>query len=601
MRRACAFDPTQRYASAQALAEDVERIGAHEPVQARPQTFAYVGARMLRRHWPVFAVGILIVTLAAGFTWRTILAEREARIQAATAERTTDFLVSVFAASDSNVNHNLNHELTARDVLDAGAARIDKELAGEPRIQANLFEALGNAYRHMDLGNTAAPLLRKAADINLPPDVNQPLAAARCLEALANTLANGEFPPKEAEQAARESLHLSEQLTSAGSQQIANAWMVLSLALNRNGNYAGAETAAQTTLQMNQRLPADENRLGPALNNLCIIAANRGDQAAAMRYCEEKLEYDHRQQDDDTAGNMMTVSRYAMAMEATGDFARSIATEQSALETARKIYGNESAFVAIFTLRLAHILNSAGRFAEVLPELNAALATQLKLNGKDSGEYTNVIVEFGNAYATIGDYAHALTYLRQAAEFRNGHFADDDPRVLQVESDLAAVLVNLRQSDEESRALLDAAIAGWRAKDDGGAANLPPCFVSLAQWYVQKSDFANATALLDQVEAADAKSDHWVRARAASLRADIAWRNRDVQTALKYDEQAWKILHDVIGAHHPQTARYGLIWARDLRRSGQIAKAETLEQDLQPVFDAAFPANSAFRSELATL
>ncbi len=80
--RACALDPAQRYASAQALAEDIERIAAHKPVLARKPTFVYLASRVLRRFWPAFAVGTFVLALAVGFTWRTVLAERRTRDEA---------------------------------------------------------------------------------------------------------------------------------------------------------------------------------------------------------------------------------------------------------------------------------------------------------------------------------------------------------------------------------------------------------------------------------------------------------------------------------------------------------------------------------------
>jgi hypothetical protein len=89
----------------------------------------------------------------------------------------------------------------------------------------------------MNDNNRAAGLMREAAELNLSPEVDRPLDAARAWKR-SNLLANGEFRASEAEDAARRSLALAESLTPVGSQQVANAVMVLSLAQNRAGNYA---------------------------------------------------------------------------------------------------------------------------------------------------------------------------------------------------------------------------------------------------------------------------------------------------------------------------------------------------------------------------
>lgn len=56
--RACAFDPQVRYASVAALAEDIERIGAHQPIKARRRTWPYVASRLLRRRWLALTAGV---------------------------------------------------------------------------------------------------------------------------------------------------------------------------------------------------------------------------------------------------------------------------------------------------------------------------------------------------------------------------------------------------------------------------------------------------------------------------------------------------------------------------------------------------------------
>lgn len=238
-----------------------------------------------RNRWPL-AAAALVIALASGFTRRTVVAERRARVEAATSDCVSEFLVSVFAASDPNGNLTARADLRALDVLDAGARRIDKELHDQPRIRARLLEAIANADRHLGQNNKAAVLMREAADLNLSSAVDQPLAAARCLEALAKLLAVGEFPSTQMEAAARESLALVQRLTAPDSQEIANAWMVLSLAQSRAGNYALAQGSAEKTYATNYAArDLRDTRLTAAYNNLCIILANRGELAAAQQQC----------------------------------------------------------------------------------------------------------------------------------------------------------------------------------------------------------------------------------------------------------------------------------------------------------------------------
>ncbi len=584
-------EPAQRYASVGEFADDLRRHLAAQPVLARRGDWTYRAQRFIwRNRWPL-AAAVVLAALVSGFTWRTLLAEHEAHVQAATSDRVAEFLVSVFAASDSNLSSGVLHELTAREVLDAGTVRIGTELHDQPRIRARLIEAVGNAYRHMNASTKAAKLMREAADLNLAPSVDQPLAAARCLEALANIMANGEFPASDAERAARESLNLSERLTAPGSQPIANAWMVLSLALNRAGQFASAQEAAEKSLQMNQRLaPHVDNRLAASLHNLCIITLNRGDTAASKGYCEKTLAM----RDDESVSESMTLSRYAQVLSRGGDAEGANDAIEHALRIVRTIEGEHSEFGAVYLLRQAHIFDDAGRYDAALPLLQRALADEEQLNGKDSGESINVLLEIARRHLLIGEADRALPLLRRIVELRGQRYEAQDPRVLCAKTLLAMTLLDMGHADAEARTLLDQASAGWATKDDPGAIDAPYTPLALAQWFVMNGDLGQAESLLDRIEAPDAKGDVWVRAHASVLRASIGRRRGDAPTALRDEESAWQQLHDAAGALHPQTARIGLSFARDLRAAGRTTQAEELEKELRPVFERAFPADSTF-------
>lgn len=595
--RACAFDPAERYASVAALADDIERQRAHQPVAARGHRWSYVLARLLRRRWPAFAVGALVLAMAAGFTWRLWQAEREAVAQAAETERVASFLVSVFGASDANLNKQLRHDLTAREVLDAGAARIRSELGDDPRVRARLLEALGNAYRHMGANDVAAPMLREAAALDLSPAVNQPLAAARCLEALANTLANGGFSAKEAEQAARQTLAIRQRVAPEEGEPIANAWMVLSLALDAGGNYRDARAAAQTTYDMLAKLHAPPQRMAVALNNLGLITSHGGDAAEAVSFYERALALDKEDGDQHTAGHLVRLGNYAHAVERSGDLSRAISLGQQALALNDQLFGAGAGYAIHYETELTRMLNGAGRYDEAQHYLEHALANQLKQTGENSPEYASILFQVGNLRSALGDTEGALRAMRQVLAYRSRILQPDDLRVARAQEVTATVLIDAGRADDEAAALLDKAEASYRQHD--AKPDLAYARVARARWRYQHSDRSGALALLDQVEAPDAKAEYWPRARAAALRAAIAHDGGDLDTALGKDEQAWQILKDRLGAAHPQTALYALLWSRDLREAGKLAQAQALERDAQPVFERSFPADSVWRTDLA--
>jgi serine/threonine-protein kinase len=591
-------EPSQRYASVGELADDLRRYLAAQPVLARRGQFGYRTRRFLwRNRWPLAAAS-LIVLLAAGFTWRTVLAEREARLQAETSDRVADFLVSIFAATDSDKNDDARHDLSAREVLAAGTARIDKELADRPRIRARLLEAVGNAYRHMDKNETAAPLMRKAADLYLSPAVDQPLAAARSLEALANLTANGIFPAATSERAARDSLALAERLTAPGSQQIANAWMVLSLGLNRRGNYAGALDAAEKTFAMNQRLPqGEENRTGAAFNNLCMIAGNLGRLQEAKTWCERGIAFRGSAR---TISLGFTLRAYTRVLLRLADPAGATRAIDQAIAIAREHEGERGPFLADYLQLSASVLEAEGRYDDGLARLQQALAMVEQIGGRHSGDHDSVLRSIGWHHAMTGAFDRAIPLLREGLAASRKHFADEDPLVLIASTRLASALIDSGHADDEAKGLLDAAMAGWSGKDDAGTIHPMPTRVALARWLALHDD-DRANALLDAVDAGGENVEVPVRADALAVRAEIARRRGDHDTALHITRAAWTLLQDRLGAAHPLTARAGLRLAEALRASGSSAEAQILESRLHPLLDAALPADSAWRERATPL
>ena len=162
-------DRTRRYATASELALDLRRHLAHEPVQARPPGTAYRLAKLVRRHRAGAAAAAVGVLLLVAYGVGSVRHARELRRAAeradrerARAERVSAFLVDVFRASDP---YERGREVSARQVLDRGADRVTRELAGEPDVQASVMGAVGRVYAQLRLYER-----RRAAAARRPRD-----------------------------------------------------------------------------------------------------------------------------------------------------------------------------------------------------------------------------------------------------------------------------------------------------------------------------------------------------------------------------------------------------------------------------------------------
>ena len=162
--------PADRYPTAHALIDDLERHLDGRPVSARPDTVRYRAVKFVRRHrFAAVAAGLLLVTLLAGTVGTTVgmlrarQAEAAARSEAATAERYSTFLVNMFEVTTPG--QSKGGEISAREILNRGVIRIRKEFVNEPLPQARLLATIGWAYTRQGLYSEARPIFDESVTL----------------------------------------------------------------------------------------------------------------------------------------------------------------------------------------------------------------------------------------------------------------------------------------------------------------------------------------------------------------------------------------------------------------------------------------------------
>jgi tRNA A-37 threonylcarbamoyl transferase component Bud32 len=165
-------EPAQRYASAAALADDLERYLAGEPVRARPDSQAYRLRKFVGRHWlPLAAAAAVVLALASGLAvalWQAGVAREQ--VQRAAALNT--FVLSLVRQADPNASA----QTRAADVATLAAIekRVDDEearLAPDQLLEVRV--TLGDAYRNRGEMMAARRVYLRAIDAaarRLPPD-----------------------------------------------------------------------------------------------------------------------------------------------------------------------------------------------------------------------------------------------------------------------------------------------------------------------------------------------------------------------------------------------------------------------------------------------
>ncbi len=165
-------EPERRYTSVDYFSEDIGRCLDHLPVLARRAGVSYRLRKFARRHRLAVAAGVVVAVVLLGFlvalVRQTRVATRQsaiARAERDRAEQTLGAFVDAFKSSDPEQAQG--RELTAREILDQGADKVRRRLAGDPESLATLLAAMGEVYTSLGIFDTADELHREAHALRL--------------------------------------------------------------------------------------------------------------------------------------------------------------------------------------------------------------------------------------------------------------------------------------------------------------------------------------------------------------------------------------------------------------------------------------------------
>jgi serine/threonine-protein kinase len=600
--RATAAEPSARYASAQMLADDIRRHREMRPVAARAPTFAYRASRLLRRRWPAFAAAGLVALVIAGFTWqlrserdRARVAEREARVQATAAEQVSAFLVSVFDVSNPRLNQK--RDVSARDVLDEGALRIQSELRDQPRVKAKLLDTLATAYRYIGEPAKSIDLFRQGIDLHLDPNVHEPLEAADALSQLAISYANNGYSRKDAENAARRALELRRQ-NGGTPLDIADAYNSLGIVLNSEDRFDEAEAALAKGLELRRANGANATTIASSLHNLALVASDKDDHETALADFREALDLRAKSIGEHSPEYQLTLKNYGVELGRAGRVDEALPVLERSLALARELYGNDSDNTGDVENEVGSTLHDQGRFREAILHYREAMRINALTVGENGAERAKPLNNLASAYEDMGDFAAAVPLFRESLAIRKKALSESDPMVLRADYNLGRVLTKAGQL-KEAHAILEAVRVDYLERYGDTNSSTVKVELWLATGEVRSGDVDAASARLDKLELLAAKFTPLMRAQRSTLRAEIAKARHDYTTMLAARKEAWDTMRAGQGERHPLTAEFGIEYATALAETGHAAEAREVAMPLVPIVAEAFADNANVRKEIA--
>jgi eukaryotic-like serine/threonine-protein kinase len=384
-------EPDRRYASAQQMASDIQRHLDGMPVIACGDTLSYRSAKFVRRHWLPVAASLSAVLFVLAFATTTYLqslriaAERDraaqqrerAEHERARAEEVSNFLVNLFKLSDPRENRG--NQVTARELLDSGAKRLQIGLQDQPATKAALLSTVGTVYDSLGQFQDALPLLDES--LRLQAQSQDGSRVETLLELGRARMGAGDLPAAEAP--LQEALHIAQRDTGATSVQTGHSLWSLGMLRFDQGRNAEAKDLYIHSLRILENSQAPPTDVSAVLSDLAKVYVLEQQWGLAKQTHERALDIDRRVLGDDHPRVAYRLGNLAIVAQNMGDLKLAETLYLDALKRQQHIYGDRHPETASAKGNYGLLLQREGRLSEAEPLLRDALAARLSLNGPD--------------------------------------------------------------------------------------------------------------------------------------------------------------------------------------------------------------------------
>ncbi|MCP3960445.1 MAG: serine/threonine protein kinase [bacterium] len=421
--KALAKEPERRYASVEQLSGDLKRHLVGQPIIARPPTFSYRAGKFLRRHRTGVAMAALSVALLlAGIVttaWQAHVAttaRATAEAERGRAEEVTGFLEELFQVADPSRTEG--ETITARELLDRGAARLADQPWEQPEVQARLLDAIGWSYHGLGYYDDAGRYLEEALVIRRRVLGREHLAVAESLDNMAALLlARGEYAA--ARTSSREALEMRRRLLGDEHPSVAESLNNLAQALQAEGDYAAAEPLLREALAMKKRLLGDDHpSVAVGVNNLAGVLNLLGDYETAEPLFREALGARRRLLGEKHPQVAESLNNLGLILYRQRDYQGAETHFRQALDLRRQLYGEEHPAVARGLGNLATVLLDSGDYARAEPLSREALAMKERLLGEEHPSLAFNLNSLGQVLEVRGGGPGAEALYRRALRLR---------------------------------------------------------------------------------------------------------------------------------------------------------------------------------------
>jgi tetratricopeptide (TPR) repeat protein len=551
---ALAKDRARRYAGVHALAEDLRRFRAHEPIRAEPPGPLRRLDLFVRRHRLLVgaAAAILVVAVLASvvslrFALRALQAGEREHVARVRAERLTDLQRSLFASARPRVA--LGRDVTVRELLDDARFHAERTLAREPTALGELQATLAQTYNDLGEYGTAVELFESSLT-RLPADA-RPAARAARLSALAHA-----------------------HLERAELERAAACLDGARVALARD-NQAPLElvilTEVRTAELLRRRGCVEEGRA--VLDGALILAEGLAPHEDLLR--------------------ARILAQLAELLRGRGDLAQAADLGRQALELQRARLPAAHPLIAATENSLANVLFELGQMREAEALWRSALATFERVLAPTHPDLVTVLANLSLVHQQRREFELAQDLLERALDLRRSSLGDQHPRtrmLLRRLSDLNLAAGQTELAVERAAEALEIERSSLEAGSDPIGLEQALFGLALAEQAAGALEAASAH-LAESLALQSGRLDpeHLDLAQGRTLLGSLLLKQGRAEEALEPLEQAVAVRRGKLPGHWLTANTENLLGAALLAR-GEVERAAPLLRESVPVLERALGA-----------
>lgn len=450
-------EPERRYGSVAQLIDDVERYLAGRPISARSDTLRYRTGKFVKRHTAAVATAaaalLLLIAVVVLYTVELTRERDRAERSALRATQVAGFLRGLFEVSAPT--RSRGEQVTARQLLDQGAARIDAELAGQPEVQAEMMTLIGDVYHDLALYEEAEGILERAVALRRERPGEGRLDLAASLHSLARLRAQ-RADHAGARALYGEALALREAALGPGHPDVARTLGGLGRVLASLGDFPAARSHQERGLAILEKsLGGGHAEVGLALRDLALTLVEAREPRAARPRLERALkilETEYGPGHPDVAKVRLDLGSSLLA---AGDREGARAEFERVLPVLEKAYGTDHPDLAMVLSTLGDLFISPG-IHDKDPELAIgyywrAWEIRKTVLGPNHPLVAASLSDLGRAYQLLEDDAKAREYFEQSLAVTEAAFGPDHPGVAAPLSRLASLTARAGRPEEALR------------------------------------------------------------------------------------------------------------------------------------------------------